>query len=210
MLKKCTIINARTKVHIKPQFQLDWQCAPKMFFLNTLGISDSVVRKCCDQAAGVVVNNKPHVTPTRAKREKLEEVKTHIKIESHYCRCSSQFEYLEAGLLTSEMYRAYKEATANPVKLNIYRKVFKETKPPLKFHKPIKDQCDKYLTYEYKEKAGALNDEDRTPIREHLERKNIARHQNENDKLNRDITICTFDLQVTTVPKLQVEQAYFL
>ena len=48
-------------------------------------------------------------------------------------------------------------------------------------------------------------------MREHLERKNVARQQQQNYKLNKDITICTFDLQqVMTVPKLQVGQTYFL
>ena len=98
-----------------------------------------------------------------------------------------------------------------PVKMNIYRRVFNEMKPPLKLNKPIKDQCDKCLTYKYKTKAGALDEASRKAMREHIERKNEARQQKAKDKINKDITVCTFDLQqVMTVPKLQVGQAYFL
>ena len=112
-------------------------------------------------------------------------INSYPKIESHYCRSSSKLEYLESGLSTCEMYRAYSQATNNPVKMNIYRRVFNEMKPPLKFHKPIKDQCDKCLTYEYKDKAGALDEASRKAMREHLERKNEARQQKAKDKLNR-------------------------
>ena len=127
----------------------------KKFFLKTLDISDNVVRKCIHHgAAGVVVRKMPHVTPNATKKDKLDEVKAHInrypRIESHYCRQSTKFEYLETGLSTSEMYRAYSSTTINPVSMNIYRKVFNGMKPPLKFHKPIKDQCDKCMAFEYK------------------------------------------------------------
>ena len=157
----------------------------------------------------------PHVTPNATKKDKLDEVKAHInrypRIESHYCRQSTKFEYLETGLSTSEMYRAYSSTTINPVSMNIYRKVFNGMKPPLKFHKPIKDQCDKCMAFEYKQKAGIVTEDDALKMSAHPERKNVAREQQKIDKLNKDITVCTFDLQqVLTVPKLKVGQAYFL
>ena len=65
------------------------------------------------------------------------------------------------------MYRTYKETSAIPVKQTIYRKVFLDMKPPLKFHKLIKDQYDKC-------KAGTLNDEDMTAMRGHFEKKKVT------------------------------------
>ena len=56
-----------------------------------------------------------------------------------------------------------------------------------------------------------MTEDDALKMSAHLERKNVAREQQKIDKLNKDITVCTFDLQqVLTVPKLKVGQAYFL
>ena len=61
------------------------------------------------------------------------------------------------------------------------------------------------MTYEYKETAGNLNDDDVLAMRELLDRRNETRQQKANVKLDKYITVNTCYLkQIMTVPTLQV------
>ena len=84
--------------------------------------------------------------------EKLVMVRNHIKsfpvVESHYCRAKSNKEYLDGSL--TKMYDLYKFTDENPVKENIYRKVFNEEFILLffKLKKDICDECEEYKILE--------------------------------------------------------------
>lgn len=94
---------------------------------------------------------------------KITEVIEHIKSfpveDSHFCRASTNRKYLSTGLSVAKMYSLYVEKYDEPVKENIYRKVFNE-KFNLSFHKPKKDVCD--LCSEFK--ANKNPDSDFTKI----------------------------------------------
>ena len=77
-------------------------------------------------------------------------VRNHIKsfpvVESHYCRAKSNKQHLDGCLTLTKMYDLYKVTDENPVKENIYRKVFNE-EFNLPFIKPRKDRCDECEEY---------------------------------------------------------------
>ena len=66
-------------------------------------------------------------------------VRNYIKafpvIESHYLRAKSNKQYLDVSLILTKMNDLYKVTDENPVKVNIYRKVFNKEfiKQPKKF-----------------------------------------------------------------------------
>jgi len=194
----------------------------KLFFLHTLDISERVISTSLGK-----VTESGHLQPemrSSPKSRKLpfelrQDVRNHINkfptVESHYCRKSSEKQYLPQGLNLSEMYRLYvqecmsagKPAAKKWAYCNIFRSEFN-----LGFHKPKKDQCDFCAKYRN------LDDDDRESLKdkmeEHLRNKNLSREQKaelkEHAKSDRQISVACFDLQqVLLTPQSLSSQLYY-
>lgn len=147
--------------------------------------------------------------------EKVNEVVDHIKsfptVESHYYRSSSTHQYLQLGLSVAKMYSLYRENNKDPVKENIYRKIFCE-RFNLGFHHPKKDVCD--FCSEFKAQKNPSSDiiEKRE---KHLQRKKEGdeeRHRDRNLKYreNNDTAVVTFDLEnIFTLPKANISCFFY-
>ena len=198
----------------------------KSFFLGTLGIGERTVHYTIKHK----VNNLGtcdadrrgrHAPSTKLSHDDKVYVRQHIEsfpvMDSHYCRESSNRQYLDKDLSISEMYRQYLlECTANqrqPVKKHAYQKIFNE-EYNLSFHKPKKDLCsicDRWSHLSSTEKALTSEKEARDA---HLKRKEDIRTSKENDKeeAKRNVQVHTiaFDLQkVLQTPKCNVSDLYY-
>ena len=125
----------------------------KKMFLTTLGISSRQVKTVFakKKPCGILEGEKRGGRKTADRDLKLREgVTRHIdrfpRMESHYCRATSQCQYLSSDLNAEIMYRMYQTDTiADCASLSLYRKVLNEKK--LKFHQPKKDTCGLCDTY---------------------------------------------------------------
>ncbi|XP_060554953.1 uncharacterized protein LOC132715878 [Ruditapes philippinarum] len=198
----------------------------KQFYLDTLDISEAVAysalsKKC---AYGGITSkdqrgrhkNRPNKIP----HDIVTDIKQHIasfpRVESHYCRKSSNKEYLEADLNLSKLYDLYKERCCMnnyvPQSIHTYRHIF-NTQFNIAFNKPLKDQCDICSTIkninENKENSMSNFEFER-----HIKNKNLARKEKEADKSsaksNESFVAACFDLQqVFTLPKSFQGQLYY-
>lgn len=130
-------------------------------------------------------------------------IKKHIssfpKVPSHYCRKSTNYEYLPSDLNLQKMYECYlqrcQEENRLPEKLWLYRQVFKNDFY-LKFHTPRKDMCDKCFRFQNscEEEKNELRDE----YEQHLKRKVSAREFHDKfkeDAIAKNIHFIEFDLE---------------
>lgn len=188
----------------------------KKFFCGTLDISHKRIyyfHAMCKTPIGLARS------PTKGKSghkstsvEKLEEIKEHInsfpRIESHYCRSSSKREYLDSLLSIRKMFDMYKMVYSEPVKENIYRKVFNE-QFNLCFHQPKKDVCD--LCSEFKMIANPTAVK-QMQYGDHLKRKEIGNEERNKDRNIREnsTAIVIFDLEnVFSLPKANVSCFFY-
>jgi hypothetical protein len=197
----------------------------KLFFLNTLDISHSVVDNAHKktQLPGVSSidcrGKSDGCRSNKTSDEKLDIVRNHIKsfpsVESHYCRKDSLKQYLDPSLNLQAMYKLYiqycEKKGYEKVKIHIYRKVF-NTEFNIAFHKPSKDQCDLCTTYKQ------ATSEDKGNMYEsysrHTRNSKRARENKEEDKIfakqNTDIIVACFDLEeVLITPKGFVSSFYY-
>lgn len=128
----------------------------KVIFLNTLSISEKVMRTSIEKkkATGVVEKEgrggrteKMKKRDDRIIKEVVEDINRFPRVESHYCREKSSKEYLSPQLSISKMYDIYLEEyeDKDPASFNTYRRVFKSLN--VSVHKPKKDQCTLCNTY---------------------------------------------------------------
>ena len=120
----------------------------KNMFLGTLGISERPVRTALGKLNDEGVMDKclqgERSNTLKANDKRIrDEIKAHIerfpKMESHYCRSSSSYQYLSSDLNLSIMYEMYKKEHPTGASRFVYNEVFHSLK--LKFHIPKKDQC---------------------------------------------------------------------
>ncbi|KAJ8019349.1 hypothetical protein HOLleu_42112 [Holothuria leucospilota] len=85
----------------------------------------------------------------RLRREILTHIDKFPRMESHYCRKKTSYEYLSPELNVAVMYRLYEKECARDgrevASMALYRSVFNSQK--LKFHVPKKDLCGLCDTY---------------------------------------------------------------
>lgn len=144
-------------------------------------------------------------------RNKVKEFLSSLpKLESHYCRKSTNKLYLEQNWQSkNRLYREYvKNLTAigqleSKVSIKIFNKEFNAMN--LALFSPKKDQCDLCCSY----KVGNVNQE---IYNRHIQEKNIARREKEKDKELKDeaVKVFTFDLQAVLLsPALQASALYY-
>ncbi|XP_031331486.1 uncharacterized protein LOC116162089 [Photinus pyralis] len=128
------------------------------------------------------------------------------KMESHYCRASSQKLYLEPLWKSkNQLYQFYvsewcKPKNERPLSLATFFHTF--DRKNLSLFRPKKDECDTCVAY----KTGNLTEEDYAI---HTAKKEEARAEKEADK-NNEKYVFTMDLQsVLLAPKSNVSSLYF-
>lgn len=191
----------------------------KLFFMNTLAISDTFIRTVIKKQSETGV----HLTDNRGKHdnhktldsELTDGVKAHInsipRIESHYCRARSTREYIEGGLTVAALHRHYvdkcKSEGAPNVSYQVYYNIFMHDFN-LSFWQPKKDQCEDCMAYQ--------NAEDKSLLQgiydEHLKQKTLARAEKDKDKelVSNSYVVAVYDLQaVMPCPRGDVSNFYY-
>ncbi|ESP01684.1 hypothetical protein LOTGIDRAFT_176440 [Lottia gigantea] len=201
-----------------PVNEVDTRVCKKMF-LNTLDISDFMVKYNLDRcSAGIIQPPQPkepaNKTPLEMKEEVINHIKSFPKIDSHYCRSTTKREYLDSSLNIKIMYRLYlQRCQDNELKFvteSMYRYIF-NTEFNLGFHVPSKDLCDTCTKFDMKKESGTFDASDEAELINHLRRKEQARTAKSVDKFVGDTITAVFDLQqVMVAPKLSVGSAYYL
>jgi len=148
-----------------------------------------------------------------------EDIKCHIgqfqTVSSHYCRRSSDRQYLPESLTLAEMYRMYtSESTAMgrvPAKRKIYSDIFHSCYN-VSFHRPKKDLCDLCEKFSRSTVEEQTAMKDRTD--EHMHNKMFSRQLKEEEKrraqTDHSIRAACFDLQqVLATPHSMSSQLYY-
>ncbi|XP_060809417.1 uncharacterized protein LOC132903927 [Amyelois transitella] len=194
----------------------------KIFFKRTLGINDRPIRTVIEKfnSTGIIepeLRGKHKNHGTKVSAELLATVKRHIdsipRIESHYLRQQTSREYIEGGKTLTDLYRDYKKDCekngSDYVKINIYRKVFKEDFN-ISFFTPKKDRCEDCVAYE-----NALQP-DKEKLEEkyisHLKEKELSRAEKLRDKefISENNIVACYDMQaMLQVPRGDVSSFYY-
>lgn len=183
----------------------------KLMFINTLGISDKIVRTVQDKAdaATGVLGGECRGGRVFSLRERdaaiRDAVAKHINMfprtESHYCRKNSKREYLHPSLTVTMMFDMFKDKFPDVhCDYSTYFRVFKSMN--LSFHQPKKDKCNLCDIYERStpEQKEELENRYTTHIAERNEVRNLKNHLKENS--DPSVVVATFDLeQVIYLPK---------
>lgn len=203
----------------------------KTYFLNTLGISETVVRNALKkQVSGGFVSRDMrgrHVPRNKLHEEVLNGVRAHIQsfpcYESHYTRQNSKRKYLGPELNTIKMYKLYLakcEQDGVPsqqiAKLWVYRKCF-NTEFNLAFKKPSVDTCDKCDEFALKLKGSEgtemsiIQQEYDNHLKEADTRYQIKKNDKEQSKKSKDKTkVIMVDLQkCLPTPYLSNNQSFY-
>lgn len=194
----------------------------KNTFLATLGIGEKfaqvVLAKITD--TGIVAEDKRGGRQSQkiieAENQEREKINQHIdrfpRVESHYCRASSNREYLNSELTLSkmnEMYKAENEGQIHQSSFSTYRRVFKAKN--LSFHHPKKDQCslcNSYLKGD-KEKKKELQESYKKHTDEKLEVRKLKDKYKKMALADSSILVGTFDLQQVIYLPVSKEDALF-
>lgn len=189
------------------------------YFLHTLNISKQRIyyffKRCQDSSTNIPRSplqgkHTKKIVPQKNKDEVRAHIKSFPTVESHYCRASTNKQYLERNLNIRRMYELYMLTTEEPVKFHMYEHIFK-TEFNLSFFKPKKDICDKCSEYTMKKVPTAEEIEN---YNAHINRKNIGNMERNSDRsrfLNDEtVGVVTFDLQNTfSLPKSNVSKNFY-
>lgn len=195
----------------------------KIFFINTLGISERVLRtvmqgrqKCI---TGMIPEDKrgKHSYHNNVDQEIVQSVRDHInsvpRIESHYTRANTSREFIDGGLTIKELYRNYvSNREAMPVaSCDMYYRIF-NTEFNLSFFVPKKDQCDLCESYNNAIGQDKINLEE--PYKEHLRQKELSRKEKAEDialtKTDAETVAEIYDLQAVMPVATGNSSAFFL
>lgn len=191
------------------------------FFCGTLGISKIRIHyyhnnKIDDQ---VIINTTPKQglhTKYCTDPEHIKLVDEHIKsfpvMDSHYCRKSTQKQYLSPELNLKKMYNLYvgNDKITQPVKFSMYEHIF-NTKYNYSFFVPKKDICNKCSELDAKQKNGInLIENEIISYNNHMQRKLNAAAEKLSDKTKTDIVKIIFDLEnVFALPRATTGMFYY-
>ncbi|KAF0715180.1 Uncharacterized protein FWK35_00032688, partial [Aphis craccivora] len=135
-------------------------------------------------------------------------------IKSHYCRATTDKQYLDSALNVTKMYDCYKtlcsEENEQCLSINLYREIF-NNEFNLSFFCPKKNLCNLCAEYEASEKKNSIEDKKKEEYENHIMNKEIMRIERDDDKIiNADTAVICFDLQnVITLPKTNVGNAFY-
>ena len=192
----------------------------KKFFLSVLDISEkrisyfhSNLRQAetgvhREKQSGISKNKG---TPTNKRQDVRDHINSFPRVSSHYCRSDTSREYLEQQLTLPRMYQLYREVTPDPVKINVYRKIFNEDFN-ISFHKRKKDCCDHCEEFRVNRSP---TEEDRKKFELHEMQKIESREERNKDrslygKNSEKVAVICFDLQnVITLPRASVSSFFY-
>lgn len=200
----------------------------KSMFVQTLGICDFWIRTAA-RKLGPGGSVSPDKRGTNCKRTNIihatakQNVRDHIKclekVPSHYCRASSNREYLPAGLNVRKLYKLYIEwfseqnydGTVKAATERLYRDIFNK-EFNICFYVPKKDQCDQCTKFKNS------NSEEQTLLQadydSHMSNKQAARDLKDQDKKNaksnKELCVACFDLEkVLNAPQGDTSGFYY-
>ncbi|KAF2903827.1 hypothetical protein ILUMI_02348 [Ignelater luminosus] len=191
----------------------------KQFFCGTLSISQKPVY--------TAHKNPITIIPKKSRQSKFvkhkiseadrQNVKNHInsflRIPSHYCRSTSDREYLESGLKVTKMHDLYltkmQELGQDTVTQSAYRHIFLN-EFNLHFFKPKKDRCGLCEEVQLLKNEAKLSDEKQASYESHILEKTIMREERQKDRVDNHKAVLCFDLQnVLQCPKAEIGQFYY-
>ena len=182
----------------------------RLMFLNTLNIDERQIRTVLQKTntEGILDGEKRGGRVHTAKLRDAtlrEQMRSHInrfpRMESHYCRQETGFEYLSSELTPMKMYNMYKDEYQDG-SYSLYFRVFKDMK--LKFHIPKKDMCGICSSYYEAKKVGNIDAQKIEKFKKHEAEKVAVRNIKTRlkEKANVSDAIACFDLeQVLYLPK---------
>lgn len=192
----------------------------KVLFLNTLSISEKVMRTSMEKkkpSGAVEKEGRGGRSETMKKRDNRikTEIVQHInrfpRVESHYCREKSSKEYLSSQLSITKMYDMYlqEHEDKDPASFNTYRRVFKSLN--VSVHKPKKDQCTLCNTYHSADEITKSNM--KQTYEKHQDEKKKVREIKDKSKQkaieNKNHISAVFDLQQVIQLPITQESALF-
>lgn len=138
--RKTTKVECSRRQHtLHYSFPLEGRLVPicKTFFLNTLGISEKVLRTSLEKmdATGVVQPERRggrYEVMVQGDKKLREDVVNHInrfsRVEAHYVRCDSKRQYLHEDLNVSRMYRMFVDENRGKVlQVILFTRLFLKT-----------------------------------------------------------------------------------
>lgn len=194
----------------------------KLFFFNTLGISEQMGRTAQEKITptGTLEKDKRGGRQSAAdiERDQLiqQEISDHIdrfpRVESHYCRASSTREYLSSELTKKRMYNMFIQEwipKARPPSLTTYKKVLRTKN--LSIHHPKKDQCSLCINYlkGTEETKSTLKDRYEIHEREKIKVREIKDQCKNAAKEDKEILCGSFDLQQVIYLPMSMEGSLF-
>lgn len=193
----------------------------KLFFKNTLGITDRPIRTVLEKqnkVAGTILaddNRGKHKNHAKVDVAIRKGIKEHIdsipRMESHYCRTNSSKEFIDGSRSVADIHKDYIEICKSKNipygNYTLFYRIFTE-EYNISFFQPKKDRCDCCAVYENcegEEKAKKKHEYDM-----HLKEKDLCRAEKVKDKENKDVVVAVYDLQaVFQCPKEDTSLFYY-
>ena len=189
----------------------------RQVFISTIGVSDKQITTVLQKVNeyGVMDGERRGGRQTAEKDQILrDQVQEHInrfpRMESHYCRANSSYQYLSSDLNFSIMYEMYKKENPSGASIGLYKSVFKSLH--LKFHHPKKDMCGLCETYFHStaEKKQELQKEFDRHYKEKVKVREIKSKSKERASNDISHRAAVFDLQqVIYLPKSSRSELFY-
>lgn len=154
----------------------------KLFFINTLGISDRVIRTIIKKIQSGYLeidkrgkhNNHPTVD-TNIQTDIMNHIESIPRIDSHYLRAQTTKQFIEGGKTIADLHRDYKKLCEENNKQAgnylLYRRIF-YSNFNISFFIPKKDQC---ALCERKKNTPEQDENLTKMFEDHLNEKDLAR-----------------------------------
>ncbi|CAC5410100.1 unnamed protein product [Mytilus coruscus] len=188
----------------------------KEFYLSILDISARRIQWYFDHKNPDFENKRGQHIKYKIREAALCIIRDHInsssRVESHYSRANSSRKYLEPTLSLSKMYQLYTEKCQSKSikveKSHIYRSIF-NSEFNLGFHIPKNDRCDQCEEFKSSSKNNVLTDEFKKKYENHIENKNNAKVERDQDRHSIKPVVC-FDMQnVITCPRANISNFFY-
>ncbi|CAK1598166.1 unnamed protein product [Parnassius mnemosyne] len=194
----------------------------KLFFKNTLGITDRPIRTVLDKKnkfAGNLLaddNRGKHKNHAKVDDTIRKAIKEHIdsipRMDFHYCRATSSKEYIDGGRSIVDIHKDYIEICKSKNipygNYTLFYRIFTE-EYNISLFQPKKDRCDCCVAYDNCE--GEEKEKKKQEYDTHLKEKDLCRAEKVKDKENKDAVVAVYDMQaVFQCPKGDISLFYYV